>query len=86
MDEMQFIGYLITAIITLGGFVAVIQKFTQPINELRIVMQEVKDWIRTFDEDRVEQKKTLMEHGKAIDKLTLDVSELKTNMKHYHDE
>lgn len=35
MNEAQFVGNVILALITLGSFVAIINKFTQPINELK---------------------------------------------------
>ena len=43
MDQAQIIGYVIMAILELAAFVAVIVKFTQPINELRIVIQKLND-------------------------------------------
>lgn len=45
MDTIQFIGYLITSIVTLGAFVGVVMKFVQPINDLRIVIQKLNDAI-----------------------------------------
>ena len=86
MDEMQFLGYLVMAIITLGGFVAVIMKITQPINDLRVVVQELRDCINTLKNDNVTQNRRLDEHGHDIDGLKLDVEALKTKMNMYHHE
>ena len=32
MNEAQFVGNVVLTLITLGSFVAIINKFTQPIN------------------------------------------------------
>jgi chromosome segregation ATPase len=85
MDEAQFLGYLVMAIITLGGFVAVIMKITQPINDLRVVVQELRDCINTLKTDNATQNRRLDEHGRDIDALKLDVETLKTRMNMYHD-
>lgn len=85
MDEAQFLGYLVMAIITLGGFVAVIMKITQPINDLRVVVQELRDCINTLKTDNATQNRRLDEHGRDIDSLKIDVETLKTRMNMYHD-
>ena len=51
MEQAQLIGYAVLAIITLGSFVVVIQKFTTPINELRIVIQELRDCITNITKE-----------------------------------
>lgn len=84
MDEVQFLGYLVLAIITLGGFVAVIMKITQPINDLRVVVQELRDCINTLKNDNATQNKRLDEHGKDIDALKIEVGNLKTKVEMYH--
>ena len=33
MPQAQIIGYIVLAVVTLGGFIGVIQKITQPRNE-----------------------------------------------------
>ena len=86
MDEAQFLGYLVMALITLGGFVGVIIKITQPVNDLRVVIQELKDCISSLKNDNATQNKRLDEHGKEIDALKFDVGELKTKMEMYHRE
>lgn len=84
MDEVQFLGYLVMAIITLGGFVAVIMKITQPINDLRIVVQELRDCINTLKTDNATQNRRLDEHGKDIDDLKIKVGNLETKVEMYH--
>ena len=69
MNEMQLIGYAVTAIITLGGFIAVIQRFTQPINELRIAIQKLIDNIDSIKNDNQRQGDRINEHGRQIDSL-----------------
>lgn len=84
MDEAQFLGYLVLAIITLGGFVAVIQKITQPINDLRLVVQELKDCINSLKDDNATQTRRLNSHSEKIDELGKRVGSLETKMEIYH--
>ena len=46
MDDLQFVGNVVTAVITLGGFIAVIIKFIQPINDLRVVIQKLNECVQ----------------------------------------
>ena len=69
MDEIQFLGYLVLALITLGSFVTVIMKFVQPINELRIVIQKLNDNIDSLKNDNAVQNKRIDRHGERIDQL-----------------
>ena len=69
MDEIQFLGYLIMAVITLGSFIAVIMKFVQPINELRVVIQKLNDNIDSLKSDNAIQNKRIDRHGERIDQL-----------------
>lgn len=82
MDEMQFLGYLISSIITLGAFIAVIVKFTQPINELRIVIQKLNDSIESLKDDNVIQTKRLNKQDAMINDLNnrVGIIETKINM------
>ena len=84
MNEMQLIGYAVTAIITLGGFIAVIQRFTQPINELRIAIQKLIDNIDSIKNDNQRQGDRINEHGRQIDSLQGRVGQLETKMDMYH--
>lgn len=85
MGEMEFLGYLIAGLITLGGFVAVIQKFTQPINELRVVIQKLLDKMDTITETDTIQNKRLDKHGDEIDKLDKRVGKIETKIELYHE-
>ena len=86
MDEMQILGYIISAVITLGGFIAVIMKFIQPINDLRVVIQKLNDIIDTLKTDNVTQNKKIDEHGEKIDKLEHRTNKLEIKMNMYHKE
>lgn len=85
MDEMAFIGYLISALITLGGFVAVIMKFVQPINDLRIVIQRLNDTIDSLKETNTIQDNRINKHGEQIDDLTHRVGKIETKIESRHD-
>lgn len=85
MDEMTLLGYGVSIVITLGAFVAVIQKFTEPINELRIVMQKVLDRLDQLGEEKDTHKKRLDNHGERLDLLDHRVGKLETKVELYHD-
>ncbi len=84
MDELQFVGYLVSAIITLGGFVAIIMKFIQPINDLRVVIQKLNDNIDALKNDNTQQNKRIDKHGEQIDSLGHRVDKIETKMEMYH--
>ncbi len=84
MEDTQFLGYLVMAIITLGGFVTVIQKFTQPINDLKVVIQELRDCISSIKADNATQNRRIEEQGKEIDQLKKDVTRIQTKVDLYH--
>lgn len=84
MEDTQFLGYLVMAIITLGGFVTVIQKFTQPINDLKVVIQELRDCISSIKADNATQNRRIEEHGKEIDDLKTRVNKVETKVDLYH--
>ena len=80
MDEIQFLGYLVLALITLGSFVAVIMKFVQPINELRVVIQKLNDNIDSLKNDNAVQNKRIDRHGERIDQLDNRVGKIETKI------
>ena len=86
MNELQMVGLLVAAVVTLGGFIAVIVKFTQPINDLRVVIQKLNDNIGTLRNDNTQQTKRIDKHGEQIDKLDHRVGTLETKMDFYHHE
>lgn len=80
MDEMQFLGYVITAIITLASFVAVVQKLTQPINDLKLVIQELRDCVAELKNDNATQNRRIVKHGEEIDELRHRVGVIETKI------
>lgn len=80
MDDVVLIGYAVTAIVVLGGFVGVIMKFTQPINDLRVVIQKLNDKIDSIIADANELKTRVGEHGKEIDALGTRVCKIETRI------
>lgn len=87
MDETQFLGYLVSAIITLGAFIVVIQRLTQPINDLRVVIQELRDCVKSLRDDNDYHDKKIEAHGKEINELKgrVDKVELLVKMCHDHE-
>lgn len=86
MNEVEFLGYLVSALITLGGFVAVIMKFIQPINELRVVIQKLNDTIDALKDDTDILNKRIEKHGEQIDDLDHRVGKIETKIEMYHKE
>lgn len=84
MDDMQFLGYLITALLTIGSFVTLIFKFIQPINELRVVIQKLNDNIDAVKEDNEYLDNKIDEHEHKIGDLDNRVGTLETKVKIYH--
>lgn len=96
MSEAQIIGYLVLGIITLGSFFGVVAKFTKPIkdiedkftksiNDLTLVIQELKIAINSLKESNNLVNKRLEKHGIEIDNLDRRVHDLETKMTMYHD-
>lgn len=86
MNEVEFLGYLISALITLGGFIAAIVKFIQPINELRVVIQKLNDTIDALKDDTDILNKRIEKHGEQIDDLDHRVGKIETKIEMYHKE
>lgn len=84
MEQAQIIGYAVSVIITLGSFIAVIQKFTQPINELKIVIQKLNDNIEVLKKDSDYQNRRLDRHREEIEDLQSRVSTVETKVSMYH--
>lgn len=80
MGEIEFLGYLVTSVITLGAFVGVVIKFTQPITELRVVIQKLNDAIDTLTRDNAEQNNRIRKHGEQIDNLNNRVTKIESDM------
>lgn len=83
---MQLIGAIVSAVIVLGSFIAVIMKFVQPINDLRVVIQKLNDNIDSLAQTNENQNKRLDRHGKEIDHLKNRVGTMETKMSIFHKE
>ena len=86
MGEAEILGYAVTVVITLGAFIAVIQKFTQPINDLRVVIQKLNDNIDALKTDNANQNKRLEKQGEEINLLDKRVGSLENKVEIYHRE
>ena len=86
MGEAEILGYAVTVVITLGAFIAVIQKFTQPINDLRVVIQKLNDNIDALKTDNANQNKRLEKQGEEINQLDKRVGSLENKVEIYHRE
>ena len=90
MLEAQIVGLIIAAVIVIGSFVAlivrVLNKFTDPINELKLVIQRLDDTLRNLTSDIEALRRRVEHHGEEIDKLSLNIQTLTTKMKMYHNE
>lgn len=84
MEEMQLIGVGVSIVITLGSFIAVITKFTQPINDLRIVIQKLNDSIDNMKKDHEKHDRRITKHGEELDELKVRVKDVETKMQFYH--
>lgn len=88
MGEAQIIGYIVLAVITLGTFITMVfkavSKITQPINDLRLVIQELKDCIKEITKENATHTALLDRHSKLIEELQMDVMELKHTIDMYH--
>lgn len=84
MNELQFLGYLVSAIITLGGFVAVVMKFIQPINDLRVVIQKLNDNIDILKNDNAQQTKRIDKHDEQIQDLDHRIGKAEIKIDMYH--
>lgn len=80
MNNYEILGIIVSAVITLGGFVAIIMKFVQPINDLRIVIQKLNDTIDNLQRDNDTQNRRIDKHGKQIDDLNNRVGKIETKM------
>ena len=80
MDSYEVLGIIVSSVITLWSFIAVIMKFVQPINDLRIVIQKLNDTIDNLQRDNDTQNKRIDKHGKQIDDLNNRVGKIETKM------
>lgn len=81
MDEMQFMGYLISALVVLAGFIATIMKFLQPINKLNITIQKLIDTMDNFEKDGAARDKRITKQGDEINDLKTQVGDIKSDVR-----
>ena len=86
MNEIELLGYAVSVIITLAAFVNIVHKFTQPINELKIVIQKLNDTIESLKNDNANHNKRIERHGIEIDNLNNRVGKIETKIEMYHGE
>lgn len=95
MDNAQIVGYLVVGVITLGSFFGVVAKFTKPIkdiedkftksiNDLTLVIQELKIAINSLKESNNLVNKRLETHDDKINGLDKRVQDLEVKMSMYH--
>lgn len=84
MSNPEFMGYLVSAVITLGGFVTLVIKFTKPMNDLLVAIQKLNDSIDAIKNDNDVQNKRITKHGEQIDNLDRRVGKIETKMDTYH--
>lgn len=84
MDEYQLIGYVVSTLITLSGFVTVIIKFTQPINDLRLAIQKLSDSIDSMRTNAERQDRLIDEHETKINEIDGRMTKLETKVNIYH--
>lgn len=84
MEELQFLGEAVKTIITLGAFIAVIVKFIQPINELRIVIQKLNDNIDSMKKDNEDHEKRINRNSDKLENHENRINTLEIKVGTYH--
>lgn len=84
MNELEIVGLLVGGVVVLGSFIAIILKFMQPINELRVAIQKLIDKLESLTSAKAEHDKRLDEHDDHFSKLDNRVVNLETKMSMYH--
>ena len=84
MEELQFLGEAVKTIITLGAFIAVIVKFIQPINELRIVIQKLNDNIDSMKRDNEDHEKRISRNSDKLENHENRINTLEIKVGTYH--
>lgn len=84
MKNPEFIGYLVSAVITLGAFVTLIMKFTKPMNDLLVAIQKLNDSIDAIKNDNSVQNVRITKHGEQIDNLNHRVGKIETRIETYY--
>lgn len=84
MNEMEVLGMVLTAIITIAGLVSLIVSFIKPINELRVVIQKLNDSIDAIRNDHDIYERRLNKHSEKLDDLDDRMGKMETKMDFYH--
>ena len=88
MEDMQFLGYLLTGLGVIIAFITSVAKIgdrvAKPINELRLVIQKLSDAIDNMKETNATHSKRLDRHSEHLDKLDNRVNKLEVKMDMYH--
>lgn len=78
MNNNEFIGMLIMAVVTLGGFAGLLFKCYQPINKLNEnIIKLTAEIQRLLENDQVHERR-LNSHGREIDHINQTLSEQHT--------
>lgn len=84
MTEVEFLGMLVVALVTLGGFIAVIVKFTQPINDLRVVIQKLNDKLDNLEKQSNTQDAKVEKIEGRVESIDNRLGDVELKIKIYH--
>lgn len=84
MTEVEFLGMLIVALVTLGSFIAIIVKFTQPINDLRVVIQKLNDKLDGLEKQSDAYGSKFEKIEGRVDGIDNRLGDVELKMKMYH--
>lgn len=97
MDQTTMIGSVVLTIITLGSFIAVIQKFTKPIKDIEIkiieslnnftlAIQKLNFCVEGLEKNLLQVIDRLNRHSSRIEEVERKLSNMETKMNLYHKE
>lgn len=97
MDQTTMIGSVVLTIITLGSFIAVIQKFTKPIkdieskivesfNNFTLAIQKLNFCVEGLEKSLLQVIDRLNRHSSRIEEVERKLSNMETRMNVYHKE
>ena len=97
MDQTTMIGSVVLTIITLGSFIAVIQKFTKPIkdieikivkslNDFTLAIQKLNFCVEGLEKNLLQVIDRLNRHSSRIEEVERKLSNMETKMNLYHKE
>lgn len=70
MDEAQAVYTVIVGVVALGGFAAVISRYTKPLHELNMLINELKLLLQQVQKEAAVHNERLKTHGRQIDDLS----------------